>query len=139
MSKRNPYTRPCDSCSIRKVKCDLQVPCSRCVTHNLECTNKRIRKKCGPKKIHEKTREAIKNLNESENIFTQQLQTDHFIPAFALDKLLPSLNCYQTWYYGIWPVVSIAEITARVAQNDVSAYSLACAISAAILNKCHLI
>ena len=135
MSKRNPYTRPCDSCSIRKVKCDLQIPCSRCVNHNIECTNKRMRKKCGPKKIHEKTREAIKNLNDSENNYRQQLQKDNFIPAFPLDKLLPSLNCYQTWYYGIWPVVSIAEITARVAQNDVSAYALACAISGAILNQ----
>lgn len=53
--------RACDSCSIRKVKCDLRVPCSRCITHGLECTNIRVKKKCGPKKIHDKTRDAIKN------------------------------------------------------------------------------
>lgn len=36
--------RACDSCSIRKVKCDLRVPCSRCITHGLECTNIRVKK-----------------------------------------------------------------------------------------------
>ncbi|KAL6449786.1 SUC1 Probable sucrose utilization protein SUC1 [Candida maltosa Xu316] len=130
MSRRSPYTRPCDSCSIRKVKCDLNVPCSRCVTHDIECTNKRVKKKCGPKKIHEKTRQAIKNLNAIYSV-----SSDTFVPLFPLDKLLPCLNTFQTWYYGIWPVVSVAEISARVAKNDVSAYALSCAISAAILNQ----
>lgn len=128
--KRAPYTRPCDSCSFRKVKCDMKTPCSRCVLNNLKCTNNRIRKKCGPKKIRDRTREAINNLSNKEDP-----KTNSFIPHFQLDKLQPCLETYQTWYYGIWPVLSISDLNMKITKRDVSAYALACALSAAILNQ----
>ena len=118
--KRAPYTRPCDSCSFRKVKCDMKTPCSRCVLNNLKCTNNRIRKKCGPKKIRDRTREAINNLSNKEDP-----KTNSFIPHFQLDKLQPCLETYQTWYYGIWPVLSISDLNMKITKRDVSAYALA--------------
>ncbi|KAI5963854.1 hypothetical protein KGF57_001230 [Candida theae] len=120
--------RACDSCSIRKVKCDLKVPCGRCVTHGLECTNIRVKKKCGPKKIHDKTRDAIKKL-----AITTALETNHFVPLISLETLLPCLNVYQVWYYGIWPVVSVAELISRIVEP--SAYALGCAICATITGQ----
>lgn len=131
MTKRAPYTRPCDSCSIRKVKCDMKTPCSRCVLNKLECTNNRVRKKCGPKKLRDRTREAINNLNHRE----EEPSTDSFVPHFQLDKLHPCLETYQIWYYGIWPVLSTSNLIMRIARRDVSAYALSCALSAAILSQ----
>jgi hypothetical protein len=65
-----------------------------------------------------------------------------FTPMISLDKLLPYLQLYQTWYYGVWPVVSVADLITRLINADhngnndsVSAYSLACAISAAIYTQ----
>lgn len=120
--------RACDSCSIRKVKCDLRVPCSRCITHGLECTNIRVKKKCGPKKIHDKTRDAIKKL-----AITSALESNQFVPIISLETLLPCLNVYQVWYYGIWPVISVAELISRAVER--SAYALSCAVCATIASQ----
>lgn len=120
--------RACDSCSIRKVKCDLKVPCSRCVTHGLECTNIRVKKKCGPKKIHDKTRDAIKKL-----AITSALESNLFVPIIGMDKLLSCLNVYQVWYYGIWPVISVAELISRAVEPP--AYALSCAVCATIASQ----
>jgi len=134
-TSRSKYTRPCDACSFRKVKCDLNTPCSRCKNHDIPCTFNRVRKKCGPKKIHEKTRNLIVALN-------QMTVTNKFTPMIPIDKLLPYLQIYQTWYYGVWPVVSVADLITRLVNaehnansDSVSAYSLACAISAAIFSQ----
>lgn len=120
--------RACDSCSIRKVKCDLKVPCSRCVTHGLECTNSRVKRKCGPKRIHDKTRDAIKKL-----AITSALENNQFVPIISLESLLPCLNVYQVWYYGIWPVISVAELISRAVEP--SAYALSCAVCATITSQ----
>ncbi|KAI5957052.1 hypothetical protein CANMA_004466 [Candida margitis] len=120
--------RACDSCSIRKVKCDLKVPCSRCVTHGLDCTNNRVKKKCGPKRIHDKTRDAIKKL-----AISSALESNQFVPVISLDRLLPCLNVYQVWYYGIWPVLSVAELISRA--SDPSVYALSCAVCATISSQ----
>ncbi|KAI5954264.1 hypothetical protein KGF54_002039 [Candida jiufengensis] len=125
--KKKTFARACDSCSVRKVKCDLKVPCNRCLTHSLKCTNNRIKKKCGPKKIHEKTRDAINQL-----AVTTALANDEFVPLIPLEKLLPCLNVYQVWYYGIWPVISVAELISR---SDPDAYALSCAVCATITNQ----
>ncbi|RLV91019.1 putative sucrose utilization protein SUC1 [Spathaspora sp. JA1] len=144
---RSKYSRPCDSCSIRKVKCDLKTPCSRCIHHNLNCTNIRIRKKCGPKRIHEKTRETINQISGGQQ--QQLVEEDEFIPV---ENLLPCLQIYQTFFPGVWPVVSVAQLISVLmnksynnSPDTLSAYSLSCAISAAVIvqvsflkNKNHL-
>ncbi|KAK6454137.1 uncharacterized protein RJT20DRAFT_146400 [Scheffersomyces xylosifermentans] len=144
-SSRSTYSRPCDACSLRKVKCDLKSPsCSRCVEHDLPCTNIRIRKKCGPKHIHKKTRASIIKLSrssESDNHENLQRNT-----LGHQNNLLPCLQIYQTWFYGVWPVVSVAYLMSKIVRNDekagfstdfnvdsISAYSLSCAVSAAII------
>lgn len=97
-SVRAKYSRPCDGCALRKVRCDQKKPCSRCVEHNIPCTENRLRKKCGPKHIHKKTRDSINNLSMG-NAKINTLGDHNEI--LTLDKLLPCLQIYQTWYYGI--------------------------------------
>lgn len=134
VKSRSKYTRPCDGCSLRKIKCDLQTPCSRCANHNIPCTYHRTRKKCGPKNLQDKTRLSIAALTD-----VGFSNTVSFAPAILINQLLPCLQIYQTWYYGVWPVVSVAHlISCLVNQNpmtnteSISSYSLACAIAAAI-------
>lgn len=134
---RAKYTRPCNGCSLRKIKCDLQTPCSRCVNHGIPCIYERARKKCGPKNLQEKTRRSIAALND-----VAISSTLSFAPAILINQLLPCLQVYQTWYYGVWPVVSVAHlISCLVNQNpmitveSISSYSLACAIAGAICSQ----
>ncbi|KAK9235573.1 hypothetical protein V1525DRAFT_381304 [Lipomyces kononenkoae] len=42
------YSRACDNCHVRKVKCGHSHPCPRCRRLNLECSYNRFRKKKGP-------------------------------------------------------------------------------------------
>ncbi|CAK9436735.1 uncharacterized protein LODBEIA_P12570 [Lodderomyces beijingensis] len=116
--------RSCDPCSVRKLKCDYCEPCSRCALHGLKCTNLRVKRKPGPKKIHEKTRVAIQQLA----VKSSAVQTD--ARPITLEQLLPCLNVFQGWYYSIWPVVSVAELISR--QSEPKIYALSCAIAAAI-------
>lgn len=62
--------RACDACSIRKVRCDVDMPangepphpCSHCLSNGLKCTLVRQRKKLGPKNLHKKTLKLIHTL-----------------------------------------------------------------------------
>lgn len=158
-SIRNKYTRPCDACSLRKVKCDLNTPCSRCTARNLPCTNNRVRKKCGPKHLHKKTRDIINEMSRNpeleqptENCAVQKISQDKsilhsFTPSIRIEKSLSCLHVYQTWYYGVWPVISVAHLMSRLVRNNrdsgttsmivgsdsLTAYALSCALSAAIM------
>lgn len=150
--------RSCDSCSVRKVKCDYQVPCSRCVTHSLECTNIRAKRKPGPKKLHQKTKDAIRELAAKSTTNTHPVSelsvtvpvisslssslsssssscsssssavSGPFCPSITLEYILPCLNVFQVWYYSIWPVISVADLISR--KNEPTVYALSCAISA---------
>ncbi|GMG20581.1 unnamed protein product [Ambrosiozyma monospora] len=133
-------SRPCDACAVRRVRCDIATApngrCSNCAHHNIECTNVRVRQKSGPKKIRQKTRENILNLvtayanpNSSSNSTPSPLLSekqrllgakdsvdDHDIITsnIPFEKLLPFLQVYQTWYYGIWPVVTMSELMRQI-------------------------
>ncbi|EGV63381.1 hypothetical protein CANTEDRAFT_105899, partial [Yamadazyma tenuis ATCC 10573] len=142
-SIRAKYSRPCDGCALRKVRCDQQKPCSRCVEHNVPCTDNRLKKKCGPKHIHKKTRDSINNLSMG-NAKINTLGDHNQI--LTLDKLLPCLQIYQTWYYGIWPVLSVAHLVSRIVQlnpnsdstlskENATSYALCCAVCAAITRQ----
>lgn len=64
----------------------------------------------------------------------------------SLDMLLPYLQVYQTWFYGYWPVLSVADLMVTLACNttmddqeyieltddNAMKYSLACSVCAAI-------
>ncbi|MCH0628970.1 Zn(II)2Cys6 transcription factor [Kocuria palustris] len=122
---RSKYSRPCDWCSARKVRCDDLRPCSRCVKKGIECTLNRVRKKCGPKRKHER----------------EEALPVPFEPI-AVDRLAPVLAAYDAWYYGWWPVVTYTDLVAEIRQLDdlmghasSYAYALLLAILAAILRK----
>lgn len=150
ITKKRTNTRPCDACAVRRVRCDLATSkngtCTNCLNHQLECTNVRVRHKSGPKKIKQKTRENIVNLignNNNQvslvnhNNFTQSnlqinIPQQHFNMNLSegnsqgiasnvpLDKLLPYLQIYQTWYYGLWPVLSVAHLVSKIIDNSVT-------------------
>lgn len=140
---RAKYSRPCDGCALRKVRCDQKKPCSRCVEHNVPCTDNRLKKKCGPKHIHKKTRESINSLLMGNSRINTLGNHNEIL---TLDKLLPCLQIYQTWYYGIWPVLSVAHLVLRIVQlnpssdsqlssDNATSYSLCCAVCAAITRQ----
>lgn len=154
---RSKYFSPCDACSFRKVKCDQKRPCSKCLAHNIPCTNNRMRKRCGPKHLRRKTREVIDMMTSSSFSRQQPFKEPmgYIEQPFAsgpeqhspltIDKLLPFLQVFQTWYYGVWPVVSVAHLVAELtktkltdsttivlSESNIPAYSLSCAIAAAI-------
>lgn len=150
--------------------------CTNCVNHDLECTNIRVRHKSGPKRIQQKTRDNIVNMISNNNnqvsvvnhnSYTQSnvqinLPNQQFSPNLAstnnqnlitcnipLDKLLPYLQIYQTWYYGLWPVLSVAHLVSKIIDNSVTGqqssdgkivldernaipYTLCCAVCATI-------
>lgn len=127
---RVKYSRPCDACSARKVRCDQverhklgALLCTRCARNGIACTNQRLKKKCGPKKKHEPA--------------PAPAPSSAMIP---LDQLLPFLQVYQTWYYSVWPAVLLAHLVTNLSQqgmeslNETNAlsYGLSCAICAAI-------
>ncbi|KAH3664445.1 hypothetical protein WICMUC_005830 [Wickerhamomyces mucosus] len=119
--------------------------CTNCQNHNIKCTNIRIRHKSGPKKIKDKTRENIENLvsssarssivsnssfeefdlttalnDSSPNEISSSLININFTgprKSYNLNQLLPFLQIYQTWFYGIWPVLSVANLITNLSNS----------------------
>lgn len=150
--KRPKYSRPCDACAYRRIRCDLhdgegKTRCTSCINHNLDCTNNRVRQKSGPKKIHSKTREMIRRF---ANTSTNSNNSHVYIASISIENIIPFLQVYQTWWYGIWPVLSISYIVASLMANkdnsgtnsnnsyiklnklNYSTYCLSCCLSAAV-------
>lgn len=74
--------------------------------------------------------------------------TDQYTARFSLDSLLPTLQVYQTWFYGYWPVLSVADLMltvydgaqmlpernfVRLTEKNAHLYALCCAVCAAII------
>ncbi|KAG7833350.1 hypothetical protein KL919_003771 [Ogataea angusta] len=106
-TKRNHRPRPCDACAIRRVRCDIdscpREICSNCLTHNVPCTNLRVRHKSGPKKY---TRSNKSTEDPNYGTFIQSRLPAH-VCAFSLKQIIPYLEIYYSNFYDIWPVVSI--------------------------------
>jgi hypothetical protein len=64
MAPRKGTRRACDPCSVRKVRCDGNQPCSRCEAASWECTYLKTHGKSGPKGPRRTTEAAIKRLQE---------------------------------------------------------------------------
>lgn len=60
-------TRACDACLVRKTRCDETRPCRHCVNNDLECTERRQRKKSGPKNLRKKTIDSIQSIAKDSN------------------------------------------------------------------------
>ncbi|KAL5117894.1 hypothetical protein ACEQ8H_004212 [Pleosporales sp. CAS-2024a] len=184
---RKGTRRACDPCSVRKVRCDGSLPCSRCQAANWDCTYLKTHGKSGPKGPRRTTEAAIRRLQERSRSTTQhdsgsnsEASLDPTSPnttelpyidplpplshaAFerpawpaADSSLSPTfhatrteaqristssishyLDVYQDRGYGIWPVVDAEALTARLLTHpdDVEAYALATAISAAVVSQ----
>lgn len=70
--------------------------------------------------------------------------------SIPVDKLLPCLQVYQTWFYGYWPVLSVADLMLTLVGNsdmdelcnyfllterNAMSYALCCAVCATILTQ----
>ncbi|PVH96923.1 hypothetical protein DM02DRAFT_674445 [Periconia macrospinosa] len=64
MAPRKGTRRACDPCSVRKVRCDGNQPCSRCAAASWECTYLKTHGKSGPKGPRRTTETAIRRLQE---------------------------------------------------------------------------
>ncbi|KAH9874597.1 hypothetical protein IAQ61_003787 [Plenodomus lingam] len=64
MAPRKGTRRACDPCSVRKVRCDGNQPCSRCEAASWECTYLKTHGKSGPKGPRRTTEAAIRRLQE---------------------------------------------------------------------------
>nr|BBB86739.1 maltase activator [Ogataea thermomethanolica (nom. inval.)] len=122
------YTRPCDICAFRRVRCDLEQrngPCTNCTIRGVKCTRDRIRRKSGPKNIHRKTEEAIRFLVEvadrrsanqtnvpdiqNEGLSEQATYENNTI---SLNELRPLLTIFSIRYYALWPVLFADQLLA---------------------------
>lgn len=184
MAPRKGTRRACDPCSVRKVRCDGNQPCSRCEAASWDCTYLKTHGKSGPKGPRRTTEAAIRRLQErskgthdegsrsnSETSFDAgspvsteltyldpiSLMSDadgepkawpdilsptlsatpHEPQRISIACLSQYLDIYSARGYGIWPVVDAEALTARLLTHpdDLEAYALATAISAAIVSQ----
>jgi hypothetical protein len=183
MTPRKGTRRACDPCSVRKVRCDGNQPCSRCEAASWDCTYLKTHGKSGPKGPRRTTEAAIRRLQErsksnhddsrsnseasldatspsttelpffdplpplSDTDFDRTGWPDILSPSFPAAHTEPqriSISCisqyldvYQVRGYGIWPVVDAEALTARLLTHpdDIEAYALATAISAAVVSQ----
>lgn len=153
--RRGKYGRPCDVCASRRVRCVMRegdAKCVGCSNHGLECTNVRIRKKSGPKRgrIHGESYQELSTFvpgptGEREELFLL-FQHPAQYATIPVDKLLPHLQVYQTWFYGYWPVLSVAHLILtlvgnaqmesahflQLTEHNAMSYALCCSVCAFI-------
>lgn len=141
---RNRYTKPCDGCSAKKIKCDQKNPCTRCTNDAIPCTNNRGRRSLIRDQKHEipfRKIEVGENTKSSSKIYLGTKEE-----VLSLNELLPFIKIYKNWYYGNWPVLPMNQIISRIRQLDpgpqttlnddnILCYSLCCAVGAAISNQ----
>lgn len=129
-------SRPCDACAVRRVRCDLQQQesgtCTNCTNHAIQCTNVRIRRKSGPKKLRQKTKDNIGSLVSTSTLFLEAGGTfnpdvkiyspiPHLMSpksrTFSVNQLLPYLQVYQMWFYPIWPILPTMRVIENIQAN----------------------
>lgn len=147
-NNKRQHNRPCDACSVRKVRCDLHerngLSCTNCSNHGIDCTDVRVRRKSGPKRIRQETKNHILELVSGSQARTQQ---------FSLNQIIPYLQVYQMWFYPMWPIVSTKETISMLEGNSSSPdspiqlvndkvaelYALSCAVCAAVSRHKHFL
>jgi hypothetical protein len=73
---RKGTRRACDPCSVRKVRCDGNTPCSRCTAASWDCTYLKTHRKSGPKGPRRTTEAAIRRLQQRSKLNTEQSRSD---------------------------------------------------------------
>lgn len=111
IAPRKGTRRACDPCSVRKVRCDGNQPCSRCEAASWECTYLKTHGKSGPKGPRRTTEAAIRRLQErskSSHDDSRSNSEASFDPGspgtseFPYLERLPSINDVVVEQLG-WP------------------------------------
>jgi hypothetical protein len=131
VASRKGTRRACDPCSVRKVRCDGNQPCSRCEAANWECTYLKTHGKSGPKGPRRTTEAAIRRLQErskgscdesrsnSEASFDAGSPTSIEVPY--IEPLPASSNLEAE---GAWP--DITSSTFSTVRNESQRISISC-------------
>lgn len=168
----------CASRRVRCVFHDDSSQCVGCQTQGVKCTNNRVRKKLGPKGLRltpgvefflrlltagapnedegldsldsRPFRGLASNEEPSDNLLNCfEHRPDNSKALITIDALLPYLQVYQTWFYGYWPVLSVADLmltmrcnttnyqlqTIELTKDNAMTYALACSVCAAIATQ----
>ncbi|CAI4501560.1 CQS_1a_G0021770.mRNA.1.CDS.1 [Saccharomyces cerevisiae] len=125
----------CDCCRVRRVKCDGEKPCNRCLQHDLKCTYLQPLRKRGPKNIRSRSLKKIaetQTFSENNNCMTA-LEISLKVPKKLIDKCL---RLYHDKLYVIWPLLSYDELHKLLEEkyDDTYAYWFLTALSAATLS-----
>ncbi|KAG2731131.1 hypothetical protein G9P44_005547 [Scheffersomyces stipitis] len=169
-SRKLKRSRPCDGCALRKIKCSDSRPCARCLNDGIPCTNNRIIKKSGPKSKklsdqHFFPAESIQFFSGPTKPMDKLAVNTEYFPfasiesppttssnffgprrpvtkgLIPMDLLLPCLQVYQTWYYSMWPVLSVTDFVTKLStispgehlyEESSISYALCLALCAAI-------
>lgn len=101
-ARRCEYTRPCDECSRRRVKCDLSTSenqiCSNCKHYGRSCTDQRVKLRSGPK--------------PSKSLFQASR-----LGKIPFDELKLCINLYQSFLYRFWPFLSSSQLIADISST----------------------
>lgn len=157
--------RACDSCAVRKIKCNGRSPCSACLASSTLCSRVRQVAKPGPKGPRKRTEEAIRRIQKQQ--FRQDVvspvRSESSAPSHSSDNLETSapflsppysplnpveipmaileeyLHIFSTRLYAIWPVIDADSLRVRLHNpGDVTAYSLVTSMCAATIAQLHL-
>jgi hypothetical protein len=91
---RKGTRRACDPCSVRKVRCDGNHPCSRCMAASWECTYLKTHGKSGPKGPRRTTEAAIRRLQERSRGDVELTRSES---EGSLDDGSQGTNDFPTW------------------------------------------
>jgi hypothetical protein len=80
--------KACDACSLRKVQCDGEQPCRRCVAYSFKCTFLKSRGKPGPKGPRKRTAEAIQTLQSK--VSSNKMPQEESLPEIWASPEEPS-------------------------------------------------
>lgn len=93
---------------------------------------------------------ATASATDPNDIFDVFQTSSVHTSKFSVEHLLPRLQVYQTWFYGSWPVLSVAELiltisdgtqmrydknTIRLTEQNAMLYALCCSVCAAITTQ----
>jgi hypothetical protein len=108
MAPRKGTRRACDPCSIRKVRCDGNLPCSRCEMAIWDCTYLKTHGKSGPKGPRRTTEAAIRRMQERNKSSRDESRSNS---EASFDATSPSPTEYSYIYSP--PMTTCVDIVAK--------------------------
>lgn len=139
---------PCDSCFVRRVKCDRCLPCLACLTRSQKCTYVRVRKRPGPKGPRSATNrkiEEIQRVPQAAVNMATALQSPRALCSsdsrISITNYCTVLDIFQAHLYDIWPIVDAGDLKLQLGGDktiDPSSHALAAALCAATLAQTRL-